>query len=199
MGGRKEMVTNQANFAVLPSFITKGAGSVARKKPKRLGLGKIQKRLGGSMSRLAAKYSQRFQRVGGAKNKVRAVQAGNLSGMMKGKLKKPKIAKYFSPVSSSATADFAKPIKRQLGLVQKVARAIAKSGSVPESVKQGGRGVVSSKRFKPAKPKKKLKAKKVKGTRGYRGLKGAPPPLTISTAFNPSPFGGAAKTLGIKT
>lgn len=151
------------------------------------------------MGRLSAKYSQRFRRgVGGSRSNVRATQTANLAGALGGSKKKPKIARYFSPVLLSDTADFRKPIQRVTGLIQKVARQVAKAGSVPD-VKSMGRGALASKKFKPPKPKKKLKAKKVKGKKGYRGLKGAPPPLTIATAFNPSPFGGSAKTLGIQT
>lgn len=179
---------------MLPSAV--GLSSAARRPKKTYNLNRS--RLGKSMSRLSAKYSQRYRRGGGSKMKVRAVQAGNLSRAMSGSKKPMKVARYFSPAILCDDADFAKPVKRMTGLVQKVARQVAKAGAVPD-VHTLGRGQLPGKKFKPPKPKKKLKAKKVKGKKGYRGLSGAPPPQNVITAFNPSPFGGSAKTLGIKT
>lgn len=182
--GRK--MEDQAEFLRLPSSVGMARG-FRRAKPKKVGLNRPK--LSKAMGRLSARYRSR-RNLGGIKssrNRIRSKQAANLAGMLGNTMKAPKpVGRYSSPVH---IAEFA-----ESGI--KLMRSLNKPSD--SAILQQGRGVNLSKNLKPKKPKKKLKAKRVKGSKGIRGTKGGPTPQPVITAFNPSPFGGTAKSLGLQ-
>ncbi len=145
-----------------------GTTTKRKKLPKKYTVAGQRKRLSKRMGTLSDRYRRKGTRV----SKLRAKQMSNLSGLLSGK-KKASSMRGIRFNRYEDNADFAVP-----------------------SV-MTGRGVVASKALKPKKPKKKFKAKGTKGTKGYRA-KGGPSPQPVITAFNPSPFGGSAKSLGIQ-
>lgn len=134
-----------------------------------------RKKLGSRMSNASKGYARRFAMKGGSKNLVRSKQTANLANRLTGKkLPMQPAGRYSSPAELSSFV------------------------SMEQAALSGGRGVVAGKKPKK-KIRKKLKAQKVKGTQGVRGNPLGSPPMRPVTAFNPSPYGGDARSLGVRS